>query len=643
MNGLRQFALSPLFLTLFLATGATAETNEDPIETIVVTATGSERSALLAPASLSVISRDDLQNVSDQQLITALRKTAGISLSGRGVGGRKVIQLRGLESKHSLILIDGKRVSATDDVVGHSDFQYEWLPLDSIERIEVIRGPMSSLYGSEALGGVINIITRAGQPDASSSLMVNGTMDNEDAGGGQYGLNGQWVQPLTESLTLKAHLGHKYQDDVMDTENVRVSSLEGRRTNTAQLGFDWKLNDEHSLDIEYLTANEERWQHTNYRGNEPYYRSWYDLKREQLSTFWNANFSQWTGQVGYYRSSIDVINKNDSAAVSAYTPQFLTDDVFEARFYRDFGVSRLTMGGEWRDEELEHNAFNGGGDSAVHKSVLAQYETDLVDDVYLTLGGRWDHHEYFGGEFSPRVYMVWAVTPNLSIKTGYGHGFKAPTLKQISPEYRFDGPHSFLGNENLNPETSDSWELGLRYEGAKSTISATVFHNQIEDLISTLCVENCAGRFGHVNRYVNVEEAEVTGFEFEGSYQLFEALELTNSYTYTDGENKTSGERLTSRPKHQGTIGLNIDWIPSTLSSSIDWQYIGEQWIASYTGMTELPDYSLLNANLSYFWGEHRLTLSASNLTDTDLLEKSDSFGYQEHGRSIDLTWYWQF
>lgn len=642
MNGFKLFALSPLILSLASTSAFATEKPTDSLETIVVTATGSERSTLLAPASLSVITRDDLQNIGDQQLISALRKTAGISLSGRGVGGRKVIQLRGLESKHSLILIDGKRVSATDDVVGHSDFQYEWLPLDSIERIEVIRGPMSSLYGSEALGGVINIITRTGQQNASSSLMVNGTLDNKDVGGGKYSVNGQLVQPLTESVTFKAHLGHKNQDDVIDNENPRVSLLEGRRVNTAQIELDWTLNNDHMLDVEYLVANEERWQHTNYRGNEPYYRSWYDLKREQISTFWNANFRQWTGQVGYYRSAIDVINKNDSPAVSAYTPQFLTDNVFEARFHRDFGMSRLTLGGEWRDEELEHSAFNGGGDSAVHKSVLAQYETDLVDDVYLTLGGRWDHHEYFGGEFSPRAYLVWALTSNLSIKTGYGHGFKAPTLKQISPEYRFDGPHSFLGNEDLKPETSDSWEIGLRYESARATLSATAFHNNIDDLISTVCVENCEARFGHVNRYVNVEEAEVTGFEFESSFELLEPLQLTNSYTYTDGENKSSGQKLTSRPKHQGTIGVNIDWIPGTLSSSVDWQYIGKQYTASHSGMTQLPNYSIVNANLNYFIGDHRLTLSATNIGDTDLLKKSSSFGYQEHGRSIDVTWFWR-
>lgn len=643
MNSLKTLAVTSLFIACPVASAVAAAPAEEPIETIVVTATGSAQSTLLAPASLSVITRLDLQNVSDQQLITALRKTAGISLSGRGVGGRKVIQLRGLESKHSLILIDGKRVTATDDVVGHSDFQYEWLPLDSIERIEIIRGPMSSLYGSEALGGVINIITRNNHEAAYSSVMVNGTLHNQDNGGGQYGVNGQWVRPISDSMAIKAHVGHKYQDDVLDNNDPRISALEGRRVNTAQLGFDWAFQPNQALDFEYLVANEERWQHTDFRGNEPFYRSWYDLKREQFSAFWNTSFEHWTGHVGYYRSAIDVVHKTDNEAVASYSPQFLRDNVIEAKFYRDFGTARFTLGGEWRDEELVHSAFNGGGDSAVHKSALAQYETDLVEDVYLTLGGRWDNHEYFGSEFSPRAYVVWLFNPSLSLKAGYGHGFKAPTLKQISPNYRFDGPHSFIGNEHLKPETSDSWEIGLRYEGAQLTLSATAFHNTIEDLISSQCIENCGGRFGHVNQYVNVEKAAVTGFEFESAFALLSRIQLTNSYTYTDAKNRSTNEHLASRPRHQGTIGLNIDWLPATLSSAIDWQYIGQQYTASNTGLTELPSYTLLNANLSYTTGNHRVTLSASNLLNTDLLEKSVSFGYQEHGRSIDLAWFWQF
>ena len=637
MNNLKCCALSPLLLACSAVSLAAAGTIEDNMETVVVTATGSDRSTLLAPASLSVISREDLQNVSDQKLLSALRKTAGISLSGRGVGGRKVIQLRGLESHHSLILVDGKRVSATDDVIGHSDFQYEWLPLDSIERIEVIRGPMSALYGSEALGGVINIITRNDrQHEAAYSAMLGSGLDTTDDGGDEYSANVQVVQPVGESLILKAHVGHAYRDDVADTADRRLSSLEGHRTNSAQLGANWRFNSAHAIELEYLVSAEER-------GREPYYRSTYDLDRHMFSAYWKSQLGAWTGDVGYYRSTIDVINSNDTAQVPAYTPQYLTDDVVEARFHRDFGMSRLTLGSEWREEELEHAAFARGGDSVVHQAVLAQYETPVLESVYLTAGGRWDHHEYFGSEFSPRVYLVWELAANLSLKAGYGHGFKAPTLKQISPEYRFDGPHSFIGNEDVQPETSDSWEIGLRYEGDGTRLSAALFRNEVRDLIDSVCIDYCDQRFGHLNQYVNVERAEIAGLEFEGSHWLHRRLELHGRNTYTDAQNKTLDEKLTSRPRHQGSIGLRLDWVPDTLSAAVDWQYIGQQWVSGYSGPVELPGYSLLNASLNYSVGKHRFTLSATNLGDTDLYDKSAAFEYAEYGRSVDLNWFWQF
>lgn len=639
MNYRTLFTLTPLVLATSMALAEQAP----PIETMVITATGAERSTLLAPASLSVISREQLLDASDRNLLSALSKTAGVSFSGRGVGGRKVIQLRGMESKHSLILIDSRRVSATDDVVGHSDFQYEWLPLDSIERLEVIRGPMSSLYGSEALGGVINIITRTGQATHYNSVTLGGTVSSTDEGGAQHHLNTQLGAALSETLTVKANLGYRYEDDVTDEQEPRLSVIEGRKVSSVQLSADWAMAEDHQLSASYLNTDEQRWQHTNKRGAPPFYRSWYDLDRQQWSLNWQGSFDNWTGSAGYYRSSIDVINHNNNEQVAPYTPQFLTDDIFDARFYRDFNLTRLTLGGEWREEELKHKAFAGGGDTATHKSVLLQLETDLVEDVYLTAGSRWDHHEYFGGEFSPRLYLVWELAPGLALKSGYGHGFKAPTLKQISPDYRFDGPHSFIGNGELEPETSDSIEAGLRYETPHGQYSLMLYKNEVEQLISTQCIANCGSRFGQLFKYVNVEQAEIKGLELEAAHQWQNGLQLQGSYSYTDGENTSSGDKLSNRPAHQGNIGISINWLDNKLTTALDWQHVGKQWVSGYQGVLQLPAYSLINANINYRLDEHRLTLSLNNLDDTDLLQKSDAFGYAEHGRRINLAWHWRF
>ena len=155
-------ALLPLLLAL------PAHASEPP-QTIVVTATRHAMALLDAPASMSVVTREQIADRGADNVFEALRGETGLSLQGRTIGGRTALSLRGMEFRHTLFLVDGKRIGGTDGVVGHSDFQYDWVAAEDIERIEVVRGPMSVLYGSEALGGVVNVITRAPRANAGPS------------------------------------------------------------------------------------------------------------------------------------------------------------------------------------------------------------------------------------------------------------------------------------------------------------------------------------------------------------------------------------------------------------------------------------------------------------------------------------------
>lgn len=139
-----------------LAFPALADVNE---ETLVVTAAATEQSVKDAPASISVITQQDLQRRPVQNLKDVLREVPGVQLTNEG-DNRKGVSIRGLSSGYTLILVDGKRVNSRNAVFRHNDFDLNWIPVDAIERIEVVRGPMSSLYGSDALGGVVNIITK---------------------------------------------------------------------------------------------------------------------------------------------------------------------------------------------------------------------------------------------------------------------------------------------------------------------------------------------------------------------------------------------------------------------------------------------------------------------------------------------------
>ena len=165
--------LAPL-ATALLCLSATAQDGAPPTQTIVVTATRHAMLALDAPAAMSVVTRAQIEARGADNVLDALRGETGVSLQGRSIGGRKVISLRGMDSKHTLFLVDGQRIGASDGVIGHSDFQYDWIAVDDIERIEVVRGPLSVLYGSEAMGGVVNVITRQAGDRWRGSVQLRG-------------------------------------------------------------------------------------------------------------------------------------------------------------------------------------------------------------------------------------------------------------------------------------------------------------------------------------------------------------------------------------------------------------------------------------------------------------------------------------
>jgi outer membrane receptor for ferrienterochelin and colicins len=161
-----------------------------------------------------------------------------------------------------------------------------------------------------------------------------------------------------------------------------------------------------------------------------------------------------------------------------------SDEVFDGHVIFPLGENHLiTTGVNYRIETLKHSALINDEENATHKALFAQDEFDFSDNMLLTVGARLDHHEFFGNETSPRAYLVYHFTDEFTVKGGYGHGFKAPTLKQISPEYhQFIAFYSFFGNANLKPETNNNYDFALAYSGTSLMAKAIFFHNEIDDL-----------------------------------------------------------------------------------------------------------------------------------------------------------------
>ena len=602
---------------------------------LVVTASRSEHSLADAPASVSVITAEQIKARGAGNLLEALRGVPGLSLNGRQVGGRKTLSIRGAEDRHTLVLIDGRRISSTDDTIGHSDYQYGWVAMEQIERIEVVRGPMSALYGSEAVGGVINIITRKGGQQWHGGASVRGELGEGPAGDGHQ-MSASASGPLGEWFDLALGVEDRRRAPTPRPENKATSDIEGQDRQSGYLRLGFTPSEGQRLQLDMLRSEETRRRHEqNTRlPARPYYLDTYDLQRRQDALTWQADWSLLRSELRYSEAEFEVNNKR-SNNIAPTRPQRLEDRVWDGNLAFALGDSHsLTLGAERREEFLENAGLTGGSDSALHKALYVQDEIALADDWALTLGTRLDHHAIFGSESSPRAYLVWRASPELTIKGGYGEAFRAPTLKQISPNYvGAEGPHTFLGNADIQPETSRSWEIGADWRDEQSAYTATLFRSEIKDLIYYNLLRRVGPR--SIYQYDNISEARIDGLEVALRRALGGGFSLASSMTWLDARDRDSDDKLTGRPEFSATPSLA--WQQGAWGAELEWQYIGQQTLQNAAGqLKRAPAYSLVNLSGSYRVDEH-LTLRAglNNAGDLRLEDKSELFGYVEDGRTL--------
>ncbi|MEY6433202.1 TonB-dependent receptor [Thioalkalicoccus limnaeus] len=607
------------------------------LPSLVVTATLTERDVRDAPGSVTVITREDLDASPARDVFDAVREAPGVTISGVGLSGRRVVNIRGLDSKHVLLLTDGRRVTATDEYIGHSDYGYAWVPLPDVERIEIVRGPLSALYGTDAMGGVINVITRPVSETWRGAVRVLGGVTDHGRGGDEYQLSASVSGPLVEDrLGVKFSALTTRVDDTALKSDRRLTELEGKDVRAATGSVTFVPVPGQRIEIGALGGDEERWRDTDHRGGPPIHTSSYDLFRSQYFLSYRGEAGPATLALNAYRSRFDAKNRTDDPAVPPTTRQNLLEDVIDGHVTVPVLERHLvTFGGEYREETLEHPALARGKDSADNRALFVQDEWSLLDDLTLTLGVRYDDQRFFGSETSPRAYLVYHATPQWTVRGGYGQGFKAPTLKQLSPEYSFAGAHSFRGNPDLRPEHSDNYELGAYFYGDPVEASLTLFRNDIEDLLANLCVENCDQRIGRAFEHININQARTQGIESSVALALPHGVGVALDYTYLEARDESNGRRLAGRPWGTGALRLSWDQAPWGLKPQLRAEYTGTQVLyGAGTTRYDLPDYTLVHLNVRKDLARGvQVGLGIENLTDENPLEKSADFGYPERGR----------
>lgn len=647
---MRAFFLSTTCIVFFLAT-IPAAADDSGIETVIVTATRTPQPLERTGESVSVITGTQLQNQQIVALSDALAETPGLTVNRTGeIGQPTSISIRGAETGQTLVLIDGVRIndpSATDEGAVLSD-----VLVNNIDRVEILRGPQSTLYGSDAIGGVVDIITKRGGdvPFALNASAEGGSFDtyhmNAAANGSKdmidYGaaLNFYHTNGISVADSRNGNPETDGYTNFGATENARVHlntnlsvDLRAYYTN-ARDDFD----DNSGFVPPYLVSDSGAY------GSNRLFAGYAGINLDMFGDMFHNRFSV-TGTDAvrdFYDSAFDTIHKN-------------ADDIGDALRFEYQGTvdvnpdNQLTFGAETQHSSFHSDSFSSffptdreKGHSQI-SGYYAQYQSTLFDRLTLTGGLRYDDDQQFGGHTSVKAAAAWQVFDGTTLHANYGNGFKAPSLYEQFSQYS-----SPLGP--LAPETAHGWEAGVdqRLFNDRIKASLTYFDRDTRNLIDfQSCFvaappAGCVARGPQGGYYFNIGRSRADGEEFDLTGRITDTLSGGLNFTDMNTRDTTpddplEGLSLTRRPHIQGSA--NLTWSPTnefSVGASVTHEGSRvDQYDTSTAPPSAFLDKPYTVANL---FGQYRLTGNFSvygrveNLFDAHY---EPELGYGADGRSF--------
>ena len=591
--------VSHVVLGVAAAAAATAvpAADNDQLEPVIVSATRIPTPENQLASSVTVITADDIAARQQRTLVDVLQDVPGLNaVQVGGPGGQTSLFIRGTNSNHTKVFIDG--IDVGDPSNSTASFDAGQLLTPDIERVEVLRGPQSGLYGADAIGGVINVITKGGSgPLKVAAGVEGGSFDTFNQAGSLSGQQGDFhyaanLEHLHVGATPVTPL------DLLPPGQQRIDDSYDNLTASTKLSLDVTDNLDLSLVGRYANT------HLRSTGTDDVNFGFPDPEQSQ------SNATAYSGRASGRLLSFDgFLDQTLGVAYTHYTTLSVTPSFADVRntgertkidWQGALKFSRtqtLLLGAETERDEISDPI---SADTRINSGYV-ELQSQFGAGFYSALNVRYDDSDQFGSKVTYRIAPTYVISATgTQLRASVGTGFKPPTLSQLYQSF----PPFFFANPHLKAETSTGWDAGLEqaWSGGAVRAGATYFHNSITDLIDSDPT---------FTTYANVGHATTEGVESFIAYQPRSSLSLRLDYTYTEATNDVLNQELLRRPKHKGTVQLmwqasdplsftaTLLWVGSWVDGNRDFS-VPRLQAPGYTTVDLTANYNF-SANLAFF------------------------------------------
>ncbi len=569
---------------------------------VTVTATGIETEVDEAPTAVTVVTRDEMDDAEADRVVDMLRRVPGLTVVGSGDAGKLTsVFTRGTGSNQTLVMLDGVRLNPAF----FGGFDWSRLSTTGLRQVEVVRGPYSALWGADAVGGVINLLSRRGENGFSGRLFAEGGSDGWQRIEGEAGW-GDKVFDIYASGYDRRSDGELENSDFSGQQFLVTTGVSfGKRR--SRIGV-LVQNVETETGIPYAIPGDPT----------PDRRQQSEQTVFAMPISWHIG-EHWSLELigSQVEGTFDFSDPDDSWVTNSRTATTTTQARLASNHY--LGRNTLSWGGEWRSDEVD-DASNLGiaveGEKVEVTSFFLQDVWKLSSKLRLLVGARWDDAEQWGSETSPRADLGWQVSEVVEIKAGYGQAFRPPSIGELY--------YPLSGNPALEPETSASSDLGISYttQNGSSRMVLTGFSTDLDNLIE----------FDYTTyQNYNIGSATIRGAEYSWAFALGRRGSSFLQATYLDTEDD-NGQPLLRRPEWSGSWTIHGAF-SRHLTGDITFVYVGDRDDVDPVTFerTLAESYTTGDIALAYsLWNGVEITARVLNVLDE---EYQEVLGYPAPGR----------